>query len=77
MSNNKITIPQQLRLTEGGRRGDFNNRRDGVNRQDEGGQFASRDMILLLNQIVRKLNAADALDSGTATASDIVQALQK
>lgn len=38
---------------------------------------AARDLINVLDQIARKLNAVDALDSGTATAATIVQALQK
>jgi len=38
---------------------------------------ASRDIIILLNQIARKLNAADSLVAGSATTTTIVQALQK
>lgn len=38
---------------------------------------ASADLIRLLNLIARKLNAADSLDSATATTITIVQALQK
>jgi hypothetical protein len=37
----------------------------------------SEDLHRVLDHIVRKLNAADALDGGTATAQDIVEALQK
>ncbi len=38
---------------------------------------ASTELILLLDHIARKLNAVDSLNSGTATAATIVQALQK
>lgn len=48
----------------------------GLKAADENG-MATHDLHTLLSDIVRKLNAADALDSATATTTTIVQALQK
>ncbi len=50
---------------------------DGMQAADPGSGLASTDLIILLNQIARKLNAGDSLDSATATTTTIVQALQK
>jgi hypothetical protein len=71
MSNNKITVPQDFHIVEERDSGDvLNNRRAG-----RGGR-ASRELVLVLNQITRKLNAADGQTAvATADASDLATAI--
>lgn len=75
-SHNKINIPQSLNVMDS--HGDNTSEQ---RQQHQGGSgrrnTASRELYTILNQIVRKLNAVDSLDSATATAAQIVQALQK
>lgn len=74
----KIVIPQTLHVTEGAFGASFQRggRGGSSDKRQQQSQVASRELYLLLNQISRKLNDADAQAAvATADASDLATAI--